>query len=396
MAKRKVETSVENSKSKTQVAKTRTRQGEIDLPFLIIVMVLLVMGIVMMFSASYASATLIDGVEGTFYVKRQLGMAGVGLVGMFVLSFWDYHKYMKQWVVISAFGVALVLTILTLTPIGVEHNGADRWLKIGIEFQPSEVLKLAVIMLFSFFIARNHKIMNKFSTGVLPYIFVLGMIAGILMLQPHLSATVLICSIGIIIVFVGGAKVWHLVIMGILGVVGLVGAVIYKSIEEGFSYFADRIQSWLEPFSDTQDATWQTCQSLIAIGSGGLFGLGLGNSRQKYLYLPETKNDFVFAIVCEELGFIGAMFVILVFALFIFRGFYIASKSPDKLGMLLCVGLVVQIGLQAFLNIAVVTNSIPNTGISLPFFSYGGTALILQLWQMGIVLNISRHSLLEA
>ncbi len=192
--------------------------------------------------------------------------------------------------------------------------------------------------------------------------------------------------------FVGGVRIAHLLAVGAVGVTGLVGVILYLMNEKGVGYFQVRIQSWLDPFSDSMANTWQTQQSLIAIGSGGIFGLGLGNSRQKYLYLPEAENDFVFAIVCEELGFIGAVTVILLFTLLIFRGFYIATKSPDKFGMMLAVGITTQFGIQALLNIAVVTNTIPNTGISLPFFSYGGTAFLMQLGEMGILLNISRHA----
>ena len=224
----------------------------------------------------------------------------------------------------------------------------------------------------------------------------LGIIAMLMMMEPHLSGTVLICIIGVTLMFVGGVKFSHLFGTGIVGVAGMVALVFYKIENEGFTYFEKRIQSWRDPFADVSDATYQTCQSLIAIGSGGLFGLGLGESRQKYMYLPETKNDFVFAIICEELGFIGAVTVILLFVLFVFRGLYIASKAPDKFGMLVAVGLTVQIGIQAFLNMAVVSNLIPNTGISLPFFSYGGTALVMQLAQMGVLLNISRQAMLES
>ena len=184
--------------------------------------------------------------------------------------------------------------------------------------------------------------------------------------------------------------------MAIVGIAGLAVVVFYLAETRGFSYFEKRFVSWLDPFNEEAfNDTWQTRNSLIAIGSGGIFGLGLGNSRQKFLYLPEAKNDFVFAVVCEELGFVGALMVIILFLLLIFRGMHIASKAPDKYGMMIALGLTVQIGLQALLNIAVVTNTIPNTGVSLPFFSYGGTALIMQLVQMGIVLNISRQSIIE-
>lgn len=381
--------------SELRKAGARRRYLEVDLPFFLIVMSLLVMGIVMMFSASYAWAVN-EGESGSYYAVKQIKMAMVGLVAMFVLSYFDYHKYNKGWIAAVAYlgGVAMLVGVLVM---GISENGATRWLAIGpISFQPSELMKFAIIITFSYLIAKNYKNMEKFTVGVLPYLLMLGVVAGLILKQPHLSGTLLICIIGLALIFVGGAKFRHFFAMMILGAVGIAGIVFYKIKNEGFTYFEKRIQSWIDPFADVSDATWQTCQSLIAIGSGGLFGLGLGESRQKYLYLPETKNDFVFAIVCEELGFIGAVTVILLFALLIVRGFYIASKAPDKFGMLVAVGITVQIGIQAFINIAVVSNFIPNTGISLPFFSYGGTALIMQLAEMGVMLNISRQAMLES
>lgn len=392
--KRKKGSSQEKIYKTSKGYKEKILAGSMDLPFFIIVMILLVLGIVMMFSASYAWA-IYEGKDGLHYVKRQMLMAGAGLVGMLIVSHIDYHILRKAWIAYGLFLSALVLLIL-VPIIGPPINGAQRWIYIGsFNFQPSEIMKLAVIILFSYIISVNYSRMKDFKFGILPFLIILGVIAGLMMLEPHLSGTILICGIGIIMIFVGGAKISHLIGVALVGGGGLLAVVLYLMNTKGFTYFSTRIQSWLDPFSDTTSKTWQTQQSLIAIGSGGLFGMGLGNSRQKYLYLPESKNDFVFAIVCEELGFIGAMMVILLFALFIFRGFYIASKSPDKFGMMLVVGLTIQIGLQALLNIAVVTNTIPNTGISLPFFSYGGTALTMQLVQMGIILNISRQSTIE-
>ena len=245
-------------------------------------------------------------------------------------------------------------------------------------------------------LTNNRKRIKSFKKGVLPFVFILLLVTFLLMKQPHLSCTIIICIISVILLFVGGVKVFHLLGVGAGGVLGLAAVVLYKMRIEGFSYFEKRFRSWKDPFSDISGDTWQTYQSLVAIGSGGFFGMGLGNSRQKFQYLPETKNDFVFSIVCEELGFVGAATVIALFAFFVFRGFYIASKAPDKFGMLMCIGLTSQIGFQAFLNIAVVSNFIPNTGISLPFFSYGGSALMMLLAQVGIILNISRQALMDA
>lgn len=280
---------------------------------------------------------------------------------------------------------------------GVTEGGATRWIVIGpINFQPSELMKFSIIILFSYLIVKNYNKMQKFSVGILPFGILLGIVVVLLMLQPHLSCTILICAIGVCLMFVGGVRWKHIFILCLLGV-GALALIVYMKTqgEDGFTYFQTRFQSWLDPFSDEKGGTWQTCQSLVAIGSGGLFGLGLGGSRQKFMYLPESQNDFVFSIVCEELGFIGAVTIILLFVLLIIRGFYIASKAKDRFGMLITIGITVQIGIQAFLNIAVVSNLIPNTGISLPFFSYGGTALIMQLAEMGIILNVSRQSSIE-
>lgn len=371
--------------------------GKLDVSFLAIVMVLLVIGIVMMFSAGYAWAVS-EGEEGTYYAKKQIIFAIIGLILMAVLSFWDYHFFAKKWVAFGLFIAALIMLMLVFTPIGFgPSDDIKRWIRLGsFSFQPSEIMKFAIIVLFSYLISSNYKKMKFFKTGILPYLLILGVVVILMMLEPHLSGTVLIGCIGVVLIFVGGARISHLLGLLAVGIGGVVGIVVVKTISNGgTSYFQQRINGWLDPFADIQNDNWQTCQSLIAIGSGGVFGLGLGESRQKYLYLPESQNDFVFAIVCEELGFIGAVTVILLFALFVFRGMLIASNSKDKFGMLMCVGLTFQVGLQAFLNIAVASNFIPNTGISLPFFSYGGTSLVMLLAQMGIILNISRQANIE-
>ncbi len=385
-------------KKKFTAFKVFGKWSGIDVPFLCIVLVLLVIGVVMMFSASYAVAVS-ENHSGMYYASRQIKFAVIGLIAMFVLSYWDYHFFAKKWVAFGLFAVSILLLILVLTPLGDRYEtdtGIRRWVGIGsFSFQPSEVMKFAIIVMFSYLVSCNQDKMRNFKTGIMPYLAVLGVVAALMMQEPHLSGTILICVIGVVIIYVGGARFTHLLALGGIGVGGLVGIILYKSYIEGFSYFEQRISGWRDPFADVLNANWQTCQSLIAIGSGGVFGLGLGESRQKYSYLPESQNDFVFSIVCEELGFIGAVTVILLFALFVFRGMLIASNSKDKFGMLMCVGLTVQVGLQAFLNIAVASNFIPNTGISLPFFSYGGTSLVMLLAQMGIILNISRQSNME-
>jgi cell division protein FtsW len=369
----------------------RIRLGGSDATFSIVVLILLGLGIVMMFSASYAIA-INEGNPGYYYALRQIVFAGIGLVMMFVVSFIDYHVLQKSWIVWTAYIGSIVLLILVRL-VGTDlGTGCKRWLNLGFTtFQPSELTKFAIVILFSYLIDKNFDRMKKWVYGIVLMILPLVPVVALLMKQPHLSCTILICMIAFTLLFIGGSKWWHLLVTAIAGGCFLVGIVIYKTIVENYNYFSERISTWLHPFESADLAgTWQTRQSLIAIGSGGLFGLGLGESRQKYLYLPESENDFVFSIVCEELGLLGAVTVILLFVLLIIQGFHIATNSKDRFGMLVAVGFTLQIGLQAFINIAVVSGLVPNTGISLPFFSYGGTALIMQLVEMGIVMNISR------
>ena len=380
----------------------RLFQGDQDGVLLGTVIALLVIGLLMMFSASYPAA-IEDGQKGTFYATKQLMFAAGGLVLMFIASVVDYHVYENLVISGSGFLISVGLLVAVLIPgVGVTKNYSTRWLRIGSEasgitFQPSELMKIMIVMLFATLIVRNRERMRTWQYGIVPYLVILGVVCGLMMLEPHLSGTLIIVALGLTLIFVGGAKPTHFAAMVGIGAAGLAVIVLILMKVKGFSYFEDRILSWFDPFNPEymQNATWQTCQSLIAIGSGGMFGLGLGASRQKYQYLPEAQNDFVFAILCEEFGFVGAVTVILLFCLLVFRGFYIAAKARDQFGMLVAVGLTMHIGMQALLNIAVVSNAIPNTGISLPFFSYGGTALMMQLAEMGVLLNISRQAKLE-
>ena len=367
-----------------------------DLPMFIIIMVLLALGIIMMFSAGFAWA-INEGLPGNYYANRQIIMAAIGIAGMILVSFIDYHIFQKTFVVFGTYITALILMICCFVPgLKQPHNGANRWIKIGVEFQPSEIAKMALILVIAYFVSINYKQMKKFTVGILPFMMLMGVYAAILIKQPHFSATIIMIVICFSLMLIGGADIKQIVLLGIIAAAGLGFLMMYYSQTGELTYIAKRINSFLYPFDpEYLDDTWQTRNSLIAIGSGGWFGLGLGKSRQKFLYLPESKNDFVFAVVCEELGFIGALLVITLFLLFIVRGFTIAVKAVDKSGMLIACGITIQIGLQALLNIAVVSNAIPNTGISLPFFSYGGTALIMQLLEMGVLLNISRHVMRE-
>ncbi len=376
-----------NKKQKTSILSGNKRK--VDVAFLSLVLGLLTIGLIMLFSASYVySYTHYD--NSFRFIFNQAKYAAVGLIFMFIASRIDYHFYRKFAWVILIISVALLGFLLAVPPM-VAGMDVKRWFAIGsFSFQPSEIAKFAVILLFSHLIAANYKLMGKFKFIAI-LVLILGVVCGLVIAEPHISATLLIGVIGVVLMIVGGLKLPY--ILGGLGI-GIGGAAVLL-LSGAISYSSDRIQYWLDPWADATGLGYQTIQSLLAIGSGGIMGRGLGNSRQKYLWVPEPHNDFIFSIVCEELGLIGALIIILLFCALIWRGFTIALKAPDKFGCLLAVGLTFQVGLQAILNILVVTNTIPNTGISLPFFSYGGTSLILLLTQMGIVLSISRQSNLK-
>ncbi len=361
-------------------------QRPMDLPFLVLVLTLVAFGLVMLFSASYAVALYRRG-DAYAYIRPQLLYAALGLAAMWLASRVDYHIYHKlAWPVL---GVSLVLLAAVL--FMPEYNGCKRWLVIpGVgTLQPSEIAKFAVVLAFAHIISLNASRMGSFAVGVLPFGLVLGAVAVLMLLEPHLSGTLLILGIGAVLMFVGGTALRWFVLAGAGAVCAVAAAV---AVMPGLvPYAASRLASWLDPFADPLGDGHQTIQSLYAIGSGGATGLGLGNSRQKHLFVPEPQNDFIFSILCEELGFVGALAVVALFVLLLLRGITLAVRAPDRFGGLLVVGFVVQVAMQAALNIAVVTNTIPNTGISLPFFSSGGTSLMMLLGEMGIVLSVSRQ-----
>ena len=379
-------------------------RGPLDLPFLMLVLMLTAIGVIMMFSASYADALYEMG-DPTYYFMRQ-GLFALGGVGvMYVMSKINYQTL--RWLSVFVLVGSIILLVMVKIPgIGSSGGGANRWIRaIGPlpRWQPSEAAKLGVILYFSARLSkRNTEKKRRFNkrtyTGhflelldrigfleLVPYGVVLAVIAGLLLLQPHLSATILILAIGASILFAAGIRLGWFVAGG-----SLIAAALWVVVN-ATDYMADRIAIWQDPWSDIQGDGYQIVQSLYSIGSGGLLGLGFGNSRQKFLYLPELQNDYVFPIVCEELGFIGAAMILLLFALLIIRGYWLALHARDRFGALLIVGVTTQVAVQVFLNIGVVTNLIPPTGISLPFFSYGGTALVIQLVEMGIVLSVSRQ-----
>lgn len=374
----------------------------IDMPLFVFIMVLLAIGLVMLFSASYADSYYRED-NSYYYIIRQGGFAAFGLVAMFLISTFDYHNFHKLTMIVAGVTIVMLLAVLLfgrilhMESIAPSEGVAVRWLNIGpIQFQPSEIAKFAVILMFADMISRWEDKMDQFMFGVLPFGVVLGVFAILVFLENHMSGTLIIGMLGAMMMFIGGTKPRWLIIGAIAVGLALVAYMTFGSSGEGESgtYQMGRIEVWLNPFEEN-DATWQTRQSLYAIGSGGLWGVGLGQSRQKYMYLPKPQNDFIFAIVCEELGLIGALVIMILFALLVWRGVHISLHAKDKFGMMLGLGLTFQVGLQAALNICVVTNTVPNTGISLPFFSYGGTALMMLLGEMGILLNISRSANVE-
>lgn len=369
--------------------KSVVQKGKLDITFLSFVLLLLTIGLVMLFSASYAYSY--EYYQNSYkFISRQAAFAAVGLCLMFLVSKIDYHFWRRFAWAIFLISTLLLIVLLALPPM-VSGMDVKRWIVIGpINFQPSEIAKFSIILLFSSLISAHQQEMKGFK-----FILFLGLIlaltCGLIVLEPHVSATVLVFAIGVTLLFIGGMqKRW--IIGGIGAGAGAVALVFATNL---ISYGSSRIKYWRDPWLDATGKGFQTIQSLLAIGSGGILGRGIGQSRQKYLWVPEPHNDFIFSIVCEELGLVGAIVIIILFALLVWRGFTIAMRCPDKFGSLLAIGLTFQVGLQAMLNIWVVTNTIPNTGISLPFFSYGGSSLVILLAEMGIVLSVSRSADIE-
>ena len=361
-------------------------RGPVDLPFLLLTLLLLGIGVIMVLSASYASAYYDlaneTGGNATYYFAKQLIFAALGVAVMLFASRVPMRVYRRFSLLVL--GVALLLLVVVLI-IGSTGGGGKRWILIGpLSIQPSEIAKIGVILSFATLICRYKNLMGTFKYGVAPFAAILGTIVVLLFLEPHLSASIIIIAIGAIMMFVGGARLFWFV-GGLFAVGGLF--VVAISV---LQYSSERISAWRNPFEDPSDTGYQIVQSLYAIGSGGLFGLGLGQSRQKYLYLPEEHNDFIFSVISEELGFIGAALILALFALLIVRGYWIAMHSCDRYSFLVCTGITSLLALQVILNVSVCTNLVPCTGISLPFFSYGGSALLMQLGEMGIILSVSR------
>lgn len=365
----------------------KPRRQSMDAGFFTLALILLAMGVVMVLSSSYARAYYdpgsITGGNGAYYFLRQLIFALLGVGAMLLASRLPMSFYRRY----TFHFLGLTLVLLMLVPIiGVKANGSRRWLGVGgLTLQPSELAKLAVILSFSLLICRFQGKMRSFRYGILPFLTILGIMIGLLILEPHFSASIILIAIGGVMMFLGGVGLgWFIAALG--GVTAALAVLLTF-----FPYASSRISTWRDPFSDPSDRGYQIVQSLYSIGSGGLSGLGLGGSRQKFLYLPEEHNDFIFSVACEELGFIGAALILALFALLILRGYWIALHQQDRFNFLTCAGISTLLAIQVFLNVAVVTNLVPCTGISLPLFSYGGTALLIQLFEMGIILSASRE-----
>ena len=364
-------------------------KGPIDLPFCLLVLLLTAIGLVMLLSASFPSAYYTTKKnDPTYYFVRQAIFAVMGVAAMLLISKINYQRFRgigKTLLYVSI--VLLILVIIPGNPLAVTRNNATRWLGIGelLTIQPSEIAKMAIVIYFSESISKKKDQMRSFRYGILPYALILVLTAGLVAVEPHLSGAVLILGVGAALMLVGGIN-WAWV----LGAMGAAAAFLYFALFV-VGYNTSRIQFWLNPWADAQNKGYQLSQSLITIGSGGLLGVGLGKSGQKFLFLPEEHNDFIFAIICEELGLIGATIIMLLFAALILRGYWIALHTRHRFGSLMVIGVTTLVAMQTFLNIAVVTGLLPTTGISLPFFSYGGTALCIQLAEMGLVLSVSRQ-----
>ena len=366
---------------------TEVERGSVDLPFALLSMLLLTVGVIMVLSASFARAYYdpsgTTGGNATYYFVRQalFAMAGVGV--MFLCSRFPMGFYQRISRLVMLVSVAMLALVL-VPGIGEKANNARRWINLGFTtFQPSEIAKIGVIMYFSALICRSKNGLRSIKS-LIPFGFWLGIIIVLLVLEPHMSAIIIIAVIGMVMLFLGGLPLYWFIGGGTAAaaVLGIGYAM--------FGYVRDRFSAWLNPFADASDAGYQIVQSLYSIGSGGLLGLGLGNSRQKFLYLPEEHNDFIFSVVCEELGFIGAALILALFAMLIIRGYWLSMHARDRYSSLVGAGITTHLAMQVLLNVAVCTNSIPCTGISLPLFSYGGTALLLQMAELGIILSLSR------
>ncbi len=371
--------------------KRKIKGKAVDFTLLLVTLLLVFIGIIMVFSSSWPEGMKVYN-DGYHFFKRQVIFSILGLMGLIAFMNLDYGIWKKQsfWIYLLGLGLGLLL----FTPLGHEVKGATRWLKIGpLTFMPSDAIKIGSIIFFANFLSNKKKEINTFKQGTFPALIIIGISCGAIYVQRDLGTTITLAGTMMTMFIIAGMEMKHFA--SLLGFLSASAFFIFKQAknnpESKNAYRVRRIISFKDPFLDRQDDGFQAVQSLYALGSGGLFGLGLGKSRQKFFYLPEPHNDFIFAIIGEELGFIGALLVIGLYLILIGRGFKIASLAKDSYGTYLAIGITTLIGLQALIHIAVVTSSIPTTGITLPLISYGGTSLIIYMCAVGILLNISRH-----
>ncbi|GFN35969.1 putative lipid II flippase FtsW [Tepidimicrobium xylanilyticum] len=362
----------------------KVKKKACDFILLLTTLLLVFIGIIMVFSSSWPEGIRMN--DGYYFLRKQIISALVGFVGMLFFMNFDYRFIYRLSKLIYLFSI--ISGLLIFTPLGVVKKGARRWINLGFAtFMPSDIIKLGSIIFLAAFLSKRKDTIREFKKTTIPTIMIIGLSCGLIYLQKDLGTTVTLGATLVSIFFVAGMKISHLILMAIGAIVGLVLAIFTGDNE----YRIRRIVAFLDPFADKADSGWQAVQSLYALGSGGLFGLGLGKSRQKFFYIPEPYNDFIFAIIGEELGFLGTLTVILLFMIIIWRGIRIALNTEDLFGCLLATGIVSLITVQTLIHIAVVTSTIPTTGIPLPLISYGGTSLVLYMSAIGILLNISRH-----
>lgn len=371
------------------VKKAKTRRSG-DFMLVIVTMILVIFGVIMVFSASYYSA-LSDYGDPYYFLKREVVYAGIGVVIMLAVASMDYHWYKNlSWMF---FGTSVVLLMLVFTPLGVTRNSATRWIGIGnLTLMPGELAKICAILFVAFYLSSDQTRARSFKSGVLPLMGIGALYFGLIYMQPNLSTAITIFMIIVTMLFVAGAKIWHLFAVAGVGVLAGLFAIF---VDPDGGYRLARVTSFLNPFADPLGGGYQVVQSLYALGSGGLFGVGLGKSIQKNLYLPEAHNDFILAIIGEELGFIGIMALLCCYIFLIWRAAHIAMNAPDLYGTLIASGVAMMLGIQVLLNVATVTSSMPPTGITLPFISYGGNAIWMFMAAMGLLISISRHSRIQ-
>jgi cell division protein FtsW len=362
-----------------------TKRSTPDFILILVTFSLLAVGLIMVYSASAIWAEYKFD-DSFFFAKRQMLFAAAGIMAMFFImniDYWTWRTWAKAIVIIC-----FVLLVLVLIPgVGNVRNGSRSWIGVGaFSIQPSEFMKLAMIAFLAKYLSERQKLITSFRKGLVPSLGLAFLAFGMIMLQPDLGTGTVMIGTCVVMIFISGAKISHFAVLGLIGLGGFAGLVLSAP------YRMKRITSFLDPWEDPLGSGFQIIQSLYAIGPGGLFGLGLGESRQKFFYLPEPQTDFIFAILAEELGFIGGSFVLLLFSLLLWRGIRIALGAPDLYGSFLAVGIIAMVAIQVMINIGVVTGLMPVTGITLPFLSYGGSSLTLMLMAIGVLLNISRHA----